>query len=98
MAQYDDLNEDGDVGPALFLNMEKDIQVDVYTLKNPTEPQVYIRSNWTLIANSDSFYNPKYPVRIFIHGWLSKGEFRDNLTAGGNDEKNFAKNMKFIVL
>lgn len=86
MAQYDDLNADGDVGPALFLDMEKDIKVDIYTLMNPTEPQVYFKSNWTLIAASDSFYNPELPVRIFIHGWRSNGEFGSNLTTGKGNE------------
>lgn len=80
------MNEDGDMGPALFLDMEKDIKVDIYTLKNPTEPQTYFKSNWSLIADSDSFFDPKLPVRIFIHGWKSKGEFKDNLTAGGNNK------------
>lgn len=80
------MNENGDVGAGLFLDMEKDIQVDIYTLKNPTEPQTFFKSNWSLIANSDSFYNPKLPVRMFIHGWKSKGEFKNNLTAGEDNK------------
>lgn len=56
------------------------IKIELFTLKNPMDPQILDNKNLTVIG--ESYYDPKLPTRIFIHGWSAKGEFKSSLTEG----------------
>lgn len=56
------------------------MQFDLYTLKNPVEPQTLIINDTKSIKESN--FNSKVPTRIFIHGFQSKGELKNSLTGG----------------
>lgn len=45
----------------------KDTRFELFTSKNPTEPQLLLLDNSTTIKNSN--FDPKLDTRIFIHGW-----------------------------
>lgn len=66
--------------PKQFFVVENDVQIDLYTLKNPTEPQILVINDTNSIKESN--FNPEVPTRIFIHGFQSEGELRDSLTDG----------------
>lgn len=66
--------------PGNYFDIEKDVQINLYTLKNPTEPQILLINDTNSIH--DSNFNHVIPTRIFIHGFQSKGELRDSLIEG----------------
>ena len=70
--------------PKQFFEAEKDVQMDLYTLQNPKEPQTLVIYNTSSIYESN--FNSSVPTRIFIHGFQSRGELKNTLTKG--DYKN----------
>lgn len=60
-----------------FFSPEDDVIFELYTLTNPTEPQILSISNYSTILSSN--FNWWKPTRIFIHGWNSRlhSEFTD---------------------
>lgn len=63
-----------------LFDIRKSVKFQLYTLKNPTEPQILLNNDLDSITFSN--YDPKLPTRMIIHGWLSHGEFRAALTEG----------------
>lgn len=48
---------------------DNDIKFYLYTRSNPEERQlIYAGEKWENSNISSSFYNPKFPVKIIIHG------------------------------
>lgn len=70
--------------PKQVFKVENDVQMDLYTLQNPIEPQTLVIYNKSSIYESN--FNSNVPTRIFIHGFQSRGELKDTLTNG--DYKN----------
>lgn len=63
-----------------LFEVENEVRIDLFTMKNPTEPQFLIKNNLTSIKESN--FNPKKATRIYIHGWQSRGELKAALTNG----------------
>lgn len=57
--------------PEQLIDVEKDVRIELYTLKNPNEPQLLHINDLNSIEKSN--YNLKNPTRIFIHGFQSNG-------------------------
>lgn len=53
-----------------FFDANKDTFFKLFTLKNPTTPQLLLLDNST--TDKKSNFNPELDTRIFIHGWLAK--------------------------
>lgn len=49
-------------------DVEKDVRFELFTPKNPNEPQLLTLDNHTTVEGSN--YNRLYPTRILIHGWF----------------------------
>lgn len=62
------------------MNISKDLQVELYTLKNPMEPQILVINDENSIIESN--FNPDVPTRILIHGFRSKGKMGRVFTEG----------------
>uniref|UniRef100_A0A6M2E0G1 Putative pancreatic lipase-like enzyme n=1 Tax=Xenopsylla cheopis TaxID=163159 RepID=A0A6M2E0G1_XENCH len=71
---------------------QKDVIFNLYTRKNPDEPQILIPENMTSILTSN--FDPKNPTRITCHGW------RTGPTAGFNvnTRKAYLENGDFNVI
>lgn len=80
--------------PQPLLDVSQDVQIQLFTLKNPIEPQILVINDTNSIIESN--YNIKLPTRIFIHGFYSKGELKETLTEGKN--KYLQKTMELIEL
>ncbi|EDV49100.1 lipase member H [Drosophila erecta] len=52
------------------LSQTKLLRYDLYTTLNPKERQILRPGDLTMLRNSH--FNPKWPVRISIHGWAGK--------------------------
>lgn len=64
----------------LFI-VEKDISIDLYTLKNRIEPQTLVHNDTKSIEESN--FNKDIPTRIFVHGFHSKtGSLRNAFIRG----------------
>lgn len=50
-----------------FFEANKDTDFELFTLKNPAEPQILLLDNPNTIEKSN--FNSANPTRIFIHGW-----------------------------
>lgn len=75
-----------EVKPKQLFEVENDVKIELYTLKNPTEPQLLVINDTNSIKESN--FNPGVPTRIFIHGFMSKGELKDYLTDGKLNVEN----------
>lgn len=62
------------------LHVDEDVQIELFTLRNPIVPQILRMNNINTIIKSN--FNCKAPTRIIIHGFRSSGEFKHNLTEG----------------
>lgn len=63
-----------------FFNVRRDVRFDLYTLKNPNEPQHLVIYDINSII--DSNFNCDVPTRILIHGFQSEGGLRNVFTEG----------------
>lgn len=54
-----------EVAPAF--DVENGVRFELFTPKNPIEPQLLIPGNYTTVKKSH--FNWWYPTRILIHGW-----------------------------
>lgn len=68
-------------------NVEYDVSFNVFTMKNPTEPQALLINDIESIGTSN--FDPKQPTNIFIHGFQSGGELRHTLLEGIRDLVSF---------
>lgn len=57
--------------PEQLIDVDKDVRIELYTLKNPSEPHLLHINDSNSIEKSN--YNLKNPTRIFIHGFQSDG-------------------------
>lgn len=53
--------------PVPYFAAKTDTRFELFTLKNPTEPQLLFLDNSTTIDRSN--FNSAYPTRMFVHGW-----------------------------
>lgn len=60
-----------------FFAANKDTRFQLFTLKNPTEPQLLLLDNSTTIEESN--FNHNLDTRIFIHGWYEKNWSRSKI-------------------
>lgn len=63
-----------------YVEVEKGIVIELITLKNPHIIQNLSHANISSIG--DTHYNASLPTRVFVHGWQSKGEFKNHLIRG----------------
>lgn len=54
-----------------LIDVDNDVQIELYTLNNSNEPQLLAINDTTSIEKSN--YNLSIPTRIFVHGFLSNG-------------------------
>lgn len=84
----------------LLLDVNRDVQIQLFTLKNPIEPQILAINDTNSIIKSN--YNTKLPTRIFIHGFYSKGELKKTLTEGNRKYSlkkiQITKSLHFVIL
>lgn len=67
--------------PDDFFMVDKDVSIDLYTLKNRIKPQILGLNDSKSIEESN--FNKKNPTRIFIHGFHSKtGSLRKAFVQG----------------
>lgn len=69
--------------PDPIINVDRDIHIDLYTLKNQNEPQLLVVHDKSSIAQSN--YNRKVPTRIFIHGFGNGRAFTNSFADGNFD-------------
>lgn len=65
-----DINEVKNVSSPSF-SAETDVTFELYTLENPTEPQILSLQNFSAVFESNFHWYK--PTRFFIHGWNSHG-------------------------
>lgn len=74
-----------------YFSVETDVIFELYTRKNPTEPQFLSLNNYTTVRESN--FNWRLPTRILIHGWYSEGlltpRFADAYLVNGRHRVNF---------
>lgn len=70
-----------------LLKLNKDVQIELYTPKNPTKAQILMNNDINSIIESN--YNPNAPTRIFIHGYLTGRHFKTAMTEGKIVSHNF---------
>lgn len=58
-----------------FFAANKDTRFELFTTKNPTNPQLLLLDNSTSIANSN--FDSKLETRVFIHGWYENWEYEN---------------------
>lgn len=57
--------------PEQLIDVDKDVRIELYTLKNLNEPQLLNVNDKSSIERSN--YNSKNPTRIFVHGFQADG-------------------------
>lgn len=50
-----------------FFDVAQDVRFELYTLKNPTVPQILTLNNYTTVKHSN--FNWWHQTRILVHGW-----------------------------
>lgn len=74
-----------------YFSVENDVIFELYTHKNPIEPQILTFNNYTTVKKSN--FNWWNPTRILIHGWYSEGlltpRFADAYLVKGKHKVNF---------
>lgn len=82
-----------------YFDAETDVHFHLYTLKNPTTPQLLSMNNTKSFDVSN--FNYDVPTRILIHGFQSNGELRRVLTEGKCNENasKFCNNKhKYLII
>lgn len=77
-----------------IFSAERDVIFQLFTAKNPNEPQILKLNDITTAKNSN--FNRKLPTRMLIHGWQSRGQLEKKFA-----EAYFVKgqhNINFIVV
>lgn len=70
-----------DLIPDDLFMVEKEVSIDLYTLKNKNEPQILIPNDIKSIKESN--FNKNIPTRICVHGFHSKkGALRNAFVKG----------------
>lgn len=70
-----------DLIPDDLFMVEKEVSIDLYTLKNKNEPQILIPNDIKSIEESN--FNKNIPTRICVHGFHSKkGALRNAFVNG----------------
>lgn len=82
-----DINRVKDEVTTVNFSPEEGVIFELYTLKNPREPQIL--TDYVSILNSN--FNPLRPTRIFIHGWKSR--LNSEFTEGYFDEAKYDANL-----
>lgn len=75
-----------------YFNVDTDVQFHLYTLKNPTIPQILSMNNTNSFVESN--FNYEVPTRILVHGFQSNGELRKIMSEG----KCMKKREKFVII
>lgn len=57
--------------PEQLIEVDKDVKIELYTLKKSNEPQILKIGDTRSVEKSN--YNSKTPCRIFVHGFQSNG-------------------------
>lgn len=57
--------------PEQLIEVDKDVRIELYTLKKSNEPQLLEINDTSSIEKSN--YNSKIPSRVFVHGFQSNG-------------------------
>lgn len=57
--------------PEQLIDPDKDVQIELYTLKNLKESQILHINDINSVEKSN--YNSETPTRIFVHGFQSNG-------------------------
>ncbi|XP_031623460.1 pancreatic lipase-related protein 2-like [Contarinia nasturtii] len=87
--RVDDENVEKDA--CSFFSVENDVIFQLFTQKNPTEPQILELNNDTTVKTSH--FDWRNPTRILIHGWCSEGlltpRFADAYLVRGKHKVNF---------
>lgn len=77
--------------PKPYFSVENDVIFELFTQKNPTEPQILQLNNYTSVKISN--FNWWHPTRILIHGWYSEGlltpRFAEAYLVKGKHKVNF---------
>ena len=76
-------------------DVNRDVQFDLYTLRNPTKPQILKINDANSIDKSN--FNRDLPTRIFIHGWQGIKIFAKVLTTGKKNRMKIILIIKRIV-
>lgn len=71
-------------------NPETGVEFQLFTLTNPSEPQVISPLNLTTIEASN--FNASNPTRFFAHGWKSNGSLIDKFADGEIDIPRYLVN------
>lgn len=59
--------------PTPYFTVEEGVRFELFTPRNPKEPQIFTLANATATSFQKSHFNRRYPTRIVIHGWNSQG-------------------------
>lgn len=65
--------------PQPFFNVEQDVRLELYTLKNQNDPQILQPNDGAL---DQSNFNPQRNIRIVTHGWNSDNELAKSFSKG----------------
>lgn len=71
--------------------VERDVRFELFTPKNPTEPQLLTLDDYTSVKSSN--FNWWYPTRILIHGWYSEGLLTPRFAEAYFSKKNYKVNF-----
>lgn len=74
-----------------FFSAERDVIFELFTPKNPTEPQILKINDVKSVKNSN--FDKKLVTRILIHGWLSDGQLTSDFA-----DAYFVKGKKKVNL
>lgn len=78
-------------GTCPYFLAARDVSFDLYTPKNPTEPQILKMNDFTSVKNSN--FDRKLPTRMLIHGWGARTQlaeiFADAYFVKGKHKVNF---------
>ncbi|XP_031622980.1 uncharacterized protein LOC116340565 [Contarinia nasturtii] len=75
----------------LRFDVDKDVRFDLYTLNNPTVPQILDLNNINTITESN--FKSEVPTRIIIHGFFSNGQLTKVLTDAYFTKKQIDVNL-----
>lgn len=66
--------------PEQLIDVDKDVRIELYTLKNSNAPQLLNSKDSDSIKKSN--YDLNNPTRIFVHGFQSNGGLTKIFTDG----------------
>lgn len=77
--------------PFPYFPINTAVRFELFTVSNPTEPQLITHRDEATLSNSN--FDPNRPTRIFIHGWNSQGlltpRFAEAYFQKGGHDVNF---------